>query len=216
MAAGSAAVGPQVTAGAHRAASAGAWSGGDRRTRWRVSARSRPRRSRRRTCRRAGRRGTRGDPASATPRWRSACWLRRVWRSAASPTRVCPETAVPAGEVQRLQELRAAVVEEAAEAELARGCGEQCIGDLEAFVQANPYRERAWGQLMVALYQAGRPADALAAYGRARVRARRRVGDRARSCTARHRTGDPHPRPDDCSKRLRHPPVWVRRTCRRR
>ena len=103
------------------------------------------------------------------------------------------ETAVPAGEVQRLQELRAAVVEEAAEAELARGCGEQCVGDLEAFVQANPYRERAWGQLMVALYQAGRPADALAAYGRARVRAGRRVGDRARSRAARHRAGDPHP-----------------------
>ena len=79
------------------------------------------------------------------------------------------ETAVPAGEVQRLQELRMAVVEETVEAELARGRGEQCVGELETFVQTNTYRERAWGQLMVALYQAGRPADALAAYGRARV-----------------------------------------------
>ena len=61
---------------------------------------------------------------------------------------MCPTRRLPAGEVQRLQELRAAVVEEGFEAELARGCGEQCIGDLEAFVQANPYRERAWGQLM--------------------------------------------------------------------
>jgi predicted ATPase/DNA-binding SARP family transcriptional activator len=77
--------------------------------------------------------------------------------------------ALPAGEAQRLQELRAAAVEEGFEAELARGCGERCIGDLEAYVQANPYRERAWGQLMHALYQAGRPANALAAYGRARV-----------------------------------------------
>ena len=77
--------------------------------------------------------------------------------------------AVPVGEVQRLQELRAAVVEDAAEVELARGSGETCIGDLELFVQANPYRERAWGQLMRALYQAGRPADALAAFGRARM-----------------------------------------------
>ena len=68
-----------------------------------------------------------------------------------------------------MQELRAAVVEDAAEAELARGSGETCIGDLELFVQANPYRERAWGQLMRALYQAGRPADALAAFGRARM-----------------------------------------------
>jgi predicted ATPase/DNA-binding SARP family transcriptional activator/thioredoxin-like negative regulator of GroEL len=79
------------------------------------------------------------------------------------------DTALPAGEAQRLQELRAAVVEEGFEAELARGFGEQCIGDLEAYVQANPYRERAWGQLMLALYQAGRPAEALGAYSRARV-----------------------------------------------
>ena len=80
-----------------------------------------------------------------------------------------PDAAVPAGEVQRLVELRVAVVEDSAEAQLDRGQGERCIGELEAFVQANPYRERAWGLLMRALYQAGRPADALAAFGRARV-----------------------------------------------
>ncbi len=80
-----------------------------------------------------------------------------------------PDTAVPAGEVQRLVELRLAVVEDSSEAELDRGQGGRCIGELEAFVQANPYRERAWGLLMRALYQAGRPADALAAFGRARV-----------------------------------------------
>ena len=80
-----------------------------------------------------------------------------------------PEAALPAGEVQRLHELRAGVIEEQFEAELAGGAGERCIGELEAFVQAHPYRERAWGQLMLALYQAGRPADALAAYGRVRL-----------------------------------------------
>ena len=76
---------------------------------------------------------------------------------------------MPAGEVQRLVELRMAVVEDSAEAQLDNGEGERCIGELEAFVQANPYRERAWGLLMRALYQAGRPADALAAFGRARM-----------------------------------------------
>ena len=79
------------------------------------------------------------------------------------------EEALPAGEIARLHELRATLVEDTAEAELACGRGHQRVGELEAFVQANPYRERAWGLLMRALYQCGRPADALDAYGRARV-----------------------------------------------
>jgi predicted ATPase/DNA-binding SARP family transcriptional activator len=80
-----------------------------------------------------------------------------------------PEGAVPGGEVRRLVELRATVVEETAEADLARGRGEQCVADLEAFVLVDPFREGSWALLMRALYQAGRPADALAAFGRARV-----------------------------------------------
>jgi predicted ATPase/DNA-binding SARP family transcriptional activator len=85
------------------------------------------------------------------------------------PYESVPDAALPAGEIARLQELRATVVEEAVEAELVCGRGHQRVGELEAFVQTNPYRERAWSLLMRALYQAGRPADALAAYGRARV-----------------------------------------------
>jgi DNA-binding SARP family transcriptional activator len=52
----------------------------------------------------------------------------------------------------------------------------RCIGELEAFVQANPYRERAWGLLMPALYRTGRPADALATFGRARVQLAAELG----------------------------------------
>jgi DNA-binding SARP family transcriptional activator len=80
-----------------------------------------------------------------------------------------PDCAVPPGELQRLEELRLAISEESAEAELGCGRGSECVGELERFVQAHPYRERAWGLLMRALYQAGRPADALGAYGRARI-----------------------------------------------
>ena len=104
------------------------------------------------------------------------------------------EEALPAGEIVRLHELRATLTEETVEAELACGRGHQRVGELEAFVQANPYRERAWGLLMRALYEAGRPADALAAYGRAPDGCCRRVGYRTRPGTTRRGAGDPHPR----------------------
>ena len=90
MAPAAAAVGAQVAAGAHRAAAAGARRGGDRRTRRRLSAgspttsRSTPNGLPDSSPRRVRRSG------AATPRWRSACWLRRRWRSAASRTTVCP------------------------------------------------------------------------------------------------------------------------------
>ena len=44
----------------------------------------------------------------------------------------------------------------------------ELVAELEAFVRAEPTRERAVGQLMLALYRSGRQADALAAYRRFR------------------------------------------------
>jgi predicted ATPase/DNA-binding SARP family transcriptional activator len=49
----------------------------------------------------------------------------------------------------------------------AGGAGE-LIAQLEALAAAHPFEERVWGQLMLALYRAGRQADALDAYQRAR------------------------------------------------
>jgi predicted ATPase/DNA-binding SARP family transcriptional activator len=54
------------------------------------------------------------------------------------------------------------------DARLAAGAAGELIGELEALVDANPFEERPVGQLMLALYRAGRQADALAAYERAR------------------------------------------------
>ena len=67
-------------------------------------------------------------------------------------------------EVARLEESRLGVVEELAEAELALGRPAQALARLEPHVRANPLRERAWGQSMLALYRLGRQADALRAY----------------------------------------------------
>ena len=47
--------------------------------------------------------------------------------------------------------------------------GEAVVGELESAVAANPYQERLWELLIAALYQAGRQADALAAFQRVRV-----------------------------------------------
>jgi YVTN family beta-propeller protein len=71
-------------------------------------------------------------------------------------------------ETARLEELRASVVEDRIEADLALGRHAYVVGELEALVAADPLRERLHQQLMVALYRCGRQADALAAYQKAR------------------------------------------------
>jgi DNA-binding SARP family transcriptional activator len=72
--------------------------------------------------------------------------------------------------VARLEELRLAAIELRIEADLACGRETDVVADLEPLVAEHPYRERFHGQLMLALYRAGRQAEALDAYRRARAR----------------------------------------------
>ena len=72
------------------------------------------------------------------------------------------------GEIARLGELRAAVLEERIAVEILLGREAQVLGELERLVRDYPYRERLRGQLMLALYRTGRQAEALAAYRAAR------------------------------------------------
>ncbi|RSN52584.1 hypothetical protein DMH01_41140 [Amycolatopsis sp. WAC 04182] len=71
-------------------------------------------------------------------------------------------------EGERLERLRLTTVQDRIEADLATGPSEVLIAELEGLLARHPEYERLWGQLMTALYRAGRQADALRAYQRAR------------------------------------------------
>jgi DNA-binding SARP family transcriptional activator/DNA polymerase III delta prime subunit len=67
-------------------------------------------------------------------------------------------------EAARLEEARLAALEDRIETDLACGRHAQLVAELEALTRAHPLRERLWGHRMVALYRAGRQAEALRAY----------------------------------------------------
>jgi DNA-binding SARP family transcriptional activator/WD40 repeat protein len=68
----------------------------------------------------------------------------------------------------RLAELRALARERRTDLALAAGVAPDLVGELQQRVRSEPYRERGWEQLALALYRAGRQADALNACRRAR------------------------------------------------
>jgi len=67
-------------------------------------------------------------------------------------------------EIGRLEELRQSVVEQRIDAQLELGEHGEAIRVLEGLIAAHPLRERLRGQLILALYRAGRQAEALETY----------------------------------------------------
>ncbi len=71
-------------------------------------------------------------------------------------------------EATRLDELRWGALEDRIDADLRSGRDVELVGELEQLVGEAPLRERLHGFLMLALYRAGRQAEALRAYQHAR------------------------------------------------
>jgi DNA-binding SARP family transcriptional activator len=72
--------------------------------------------------------------------------------------------------VARIEELRLAAIAARAEARLTVGRTDEVVPELEALTLEHPHDERLAGLLMLALYRAGRQADALACYQATRSR----------------------------------------------
>jgi tetratricopeptide (TPR) repeat protein len=100
-----------------------------------------------------------GDHAGAAALLREALGL---WRGSALAD--VADAPFAAAAVARLEESRVAAVEDLAEASLALGEFGALVGELRELVAAYPPRERLRGQLMRALYGAGRAAEALAVF----------------------------------------------------
>ncbi|MFF5290706.1 BTAD domain-containing putative transcriptional regulator [Paractinoplanes globisporus] len=105
----------------------------------------------------------RDDPGEAATRLRAALAL---WRGAALEG--LPGHAWVQAEAARLEGLRLDTVEDRVDAELALGRHDQLVAELESLAGEHPFRERLWGQLMLAQYRCGRQIDALETFQRVR------------------------------------------------
>ncbi|MEU0796214.1 tetratricopeptide repeat protein [Amycolatopsis sp. NPDC005961] len=105
------------------------------------------------------------DGAAEVARERLAAAL-GLWRG--TPYAEFDGVAALAMERTRLTRERLDAVQDRIDADLAAGLGGELIAELTDLTAAHSGHERLWGQLMTALYRAGRQADALDAFRRAR------------------------------------------------
>ncbi|UOY01172.1 hypothetical protein MVA48_19795 [Blastococcus sp. PRF04-17] len=105
-----------------------------------------------------------GDAAAAE---RTLAGALELWRG--EPYADWPDAAFAAAERRRLDEVRSTALAALMEARIALGRHDEAIADLERAVFVEPLREDWWRLLMLALYRAGRQADALATARRART-----------------------------------------------
>ena len=146
-----------------------------------------PRRARRAVDRRLDRRVRDSSARASTPCASRSCWRKRaraprngdvpaaadavaaalaLWRGPA--LQGLTGTAWFSAEARRLETLHVDALEEDFEVRLALGEHRELTPALRSALADNPFRERLWGQLMLALYRSGRQADALETFQEAR------------------------------------------------
>jgi DNA-binding SARP family transcriptional activator len=99
------------------------------------------------------------DPSTRAEKLRHALAL---WRGPALADLSYESFAQP--HIAHLEELRMATLEERVDADLALAAPSELVGELEGLVEEFPMRERLRGHYMLALYRAGRQAEALQVY----------------------------------------------------
>ncbi|MGV3758489.1 MAG: AfsR/SARP family transcriptional regulator, partial [Actinomycetota bacterium] len=104
-----------------------------------------------------------GSPGEARDRLVEAD---RLWRGPAFAD--CPDLDLTRGIALRLEERRVVAIEDRVEADLALGRHDALVGELAELVARHPLRERLRAQHALALYRAGRQAEALRSLDEAR------------------------------------------------
>lgn len=115
--------------------------------------------------------GQRGELAAASTMLREALGM---WRGEALAGIRCSRALESAA--AELEERRLAAIEERVAAELAEGCHQRLVAELEPLVAAHPLRERLWEQLVLALYRSDRQTEALRACALVRRQLRDEIG----------------------------------------
>ncbi|GAA3884610.1 BTAD domain-containing putative transcriptional regulator [Saccharothrix violaceirubra] len=85
-----------------------------------------------------------------------------LWRG--RPLSNVPSDLMHREEVPWLEELRLHAVERRVQLDVDGGAHNRAVAELRSLIAEHPLRERFWAQLMLALFRAGRQADALAAH----------------------------------------------------
>ncbi len=104
------------------------------------------------------------QPLEAAQRLREAL---KLWRG--RPYADVSDSPFLEQEARRLEELRLTAIENRVDAELALGNHAELVGELEVLTAENPLREHLRAAHMLALYRAGRQAEALRAYHKTRT-----------------------------------------------